>query len=287
MGKRIIILVILLSNVVIAFSQNEHMRIWNNTSDRDTRNIKSMLTIFTPQDSLRNGIAIIICPGGSYCYLGMDIEGYSIARKFNEMGITAFVLRYRVGMHAHKHPDMIEDLQRSIQIVREGYNRWNIDTTKIGIVGFSAGGHLAGTAAMFSDSSFLQKKGIKCNVSLRPDFVALIYPVVTLSGELSHVKSRKSFCGGIENADLQQAFSLEQHVHDHVPPVFIAHAKDDLTVDYRNSSQLYEKLQINNIESKYLLYETGGHGFGINTKKGGNTANWIYELEKWIKVINI
>ena len=138
---------------------------------------RSELTVYLPENDKNTGISVIVCPGGSYCYLGIHREGHRVARWLQSRGIAAFVLRYRVGMYGNHHPAMIQDLQRAIQLVRKKSALWGLDTNKVGAMGFSAGGHLVGTAGIYYRENFMQSLGIQPEVSLRPDFVAMIYPV--------------------------------------------------------------------------------------------------------------
>jgi acetyl esterase/lipase len=241
--------------------------------------------VFYPAQENNNHTAVIVCPGGSYCYLGMRQEGFEVAKKLTEQGFTAFVLKYRVGMYKAHHPDMIQDLQRAIQWVRENAHNHNIDEEKVGIMGFSAGGHLVGTAATYCNDNFLENLDIFPQISLKPCFTVMVYPVVTMRDPYAHQKSRKSLIGAHPTETLLQKMSLEENVHQNMPPLLILQAKDDKTVDYHNSVMLSENLTKNEIEHKFILYNTGGHGFGALPKKGTDMEVWFNDFMKWFNEI--
>ena len=234
-----------------------------------------------PEAGKNNRTAVIICPGGSYCYLGMRQEGYEVAKKLTEQGFTAFVLQYRVGMYSAQHPDMIQDLQRAIQLVRENAQKYNIDEDKVGIIGFSAGGHLVGTATTYFDENFMTPLEINPQVSLKPYFTVMVYPVVTMRDPHAHQKSRKSLLGTKPSELLLHKMSLEENVHTNMPPLLILQTKDDKVVNYQNSTLLSENLTKAGIDHKFILYNTGGHGIGALPKKGTDFATWFDDFMKW------
>ncbi|MCL1967955.1 MAG: alpha/beta hydrolase [Bacteroidetes bacterium] len=273
--KKYILIILVISIINTLFG--ETVKIWKNTELRRT---KSEMYIFYPDADKNNHTAVIICPGGSYCYLGIRQEGYEVAKKLTKQGFTAFVLRYRVGIAAH-YPDMIQDLQRAIQLVRQNAQQYNIDEEKVGIMGFSAGGHLAGTAATYFNENFMETLGIKPQVSLKPYFTVMIYPVVTMRNLLAHQKSRKSLLGAKPAEELLYKMSLEENVHNNMQNLLILQAKDDKTVDYQNSVILSNHLTQKNINHKFILYNTGGHGFGALPKAGTEFAVWFDDFLKW------
>ena len=178
---------------------------------------------------------------------------------------------------------MIQDLQRTIQLVREGCGEYGVDPGKIGVMGFSAGGHLAGTAGIYYEENFLADLGIYPTVSLRPDFVAMIYPVVSMEDGLAHKKSRRNLLGKNYSRQLAQKMSLEKNVHPGMPPVFLLHCKDDRTVDVRNSEILGDKLAEEGIKFKELIYNEGNHGFGLTPGKRADSHIWPEVFESWMK----
>ena len=234
-----------------------------------------------------SGISVIVCPGGSYEYLGKKEEGYKIAKWLNENNITAFVLFYRVGMYGNRYPAMIQDLQRTIQLVKENSEDYGIDPDKTGVMGFSAGGHLAGIAGTFFDKNFLEELGITPHMNLRPSFVSMIYPVVTMTNDsIVHKRSRKNLLSSSYSDELAQMMSLECNVRPDMPPVFLVHCKDDKTVDYRNTTTYVATLQEKGVSCFFKLYNEPGHGFGVNPKKGKGAkeaSRWTQLFIPWLE----
>jgi len=268
--------------------KDNKIKIWSGVENHEVKGARSRLTVFKPDSLKNNGSAIIICPGGSYCYLGIRHEGYEVAKWLNTLGFTAFVLRYRVGIFGHHYPSMIQDLQRSIQIVRENAENWNINTNAIGVMGFSAGGHLVGTSAEYYNINFMKSLGVTPNVSLRPDFAVMIYPVVSMHDSIAHQKSKRNLLGDkYYSKELENQMSLEDNVHEGMPPIFLMQAKEDEVVDYRNSYYFNKQLVKNNIPSYYLTYDCKGHGFGIDPKRNKEASQWIFEYEKWFNSISV
>lgn len=255
------------------------------------------LEVFLP-DSPRDSVGVIVCPGGSYCWLDYEHEGTDVAKWLCSNGIAAFVLRYRVqgkfqfatwsrlffgGRH---HPDMITDLQRAIQYVRENQQRFGVNT--LGAMGFSAGGHLVMSSAEFSGTDFLAPHGIVADVSLRPDFVAPMYPVVTMRPPYAHKRSRRALLGEYHmgNKAMRDSLSMELHVPEDCPPVFLAQCRDDKVVDYHNSVLLDSALTARGIPHSYILYERGGHGFGVSETKGSpESRTWKESFLLWLREI--
>jgi acetyl esterase/lipase len=239
------------------------------------------LAMYKPTTSSTKRSAIIICPGGGYSILAATHEGSDVAKVFANWGITAFVLKYRLpddSVMVNKEIGPLQDAQRAIQMVRENATEWNIDPQKIGIMGFSAGGHLASTASTHFDKPVIENKS---NTSLRPDFSILIYPVISFTDSLGHMGSRNNLIG--KNASLEKIaeYSNELQVNAKTPPAFLVHAYDDKTVKVGNSQRYYEALQRNKVAAELRLYEQGGHGFGMNNKT--TTDSWMERLKNWLK----
>jgi acetyl esterase/lipase len=260
------------------------VKIWDN--EIATKKMKQASMVAFIAENNPDGLSVIICPGGSYCYLGTKKEGLKVAKWFQDNGISAFVLRYRVAMRKNKYPAMIQDLQRGIQLVKENYAMYCIDTCKVGVLGFSAGGHLAGTAATFFDTNYMEELGIEPTVSLRPDFAAMIYPVVSMTDSLSHKRSRRNLLGKHYSTELKHMMSLELNVHDQMPPVFMIHCKKDKTVDYRNSSNYNLALRNKGVRCDFTLYDEKGHGFGINPDSP-KAPSWINNFLPWLRDIGM
>jgi acetyl esterase/lipase len=234
---------------------------------------------YLPEKGKANGAAIVICPGGGYSILSMENEGHSIARKFNEIGVTAFILKYRLpsdSIMIDKTIGPLQDAQRAIQMVRQGAKEWGINPAKVGIIGFSAGGHLASTAITHFDKVVIENKD---NVNLRPDFGVLIYPVVSFT-ELAHKGSRTNLLGLTPTPEMVDLYSNEKQVTANTPPTFLVHAEDDKTVQVLNSVVFYEAMVKNKVKGELHLYQAGGHGFGLNNKT--TKDEWFERCKNWM-----
>jgi acetyl esterase/lipase len=265
----------------------QSFNIWKGIDVAEWKIMPPQLTLFAPDAHSNSHVAVIICPGGSYHHLGMTGEGYDVARWYQAQGINAFVLRYRVGFWGFHHPAMIEDLQRSIQFVKENAWKWDIDTAKVGLIGFSAGGHLVASGGTFFDEDFLLPLGVRSKVSLRPSFVIPVYPVISMQDSIAHKRSRKNLLGVHFTHDQAKKMSLEEQVESNDPPTMVVVTKDDPVVDWRNGYYYFQSLQKAGVRSKLLMSEKGGHGFGIDPKKGGQAAHWNEESIKWLHEIGI
>jgi acetyl esterase/lipase len=287
--SKILFIICFIIIAALSLSAQQTVKIWHE-KDMTQKEKWSELTAFLPSQPDTSGVSIIICPGGSYFWLDMDNEGRAIARYLNRKGIAAFVLRYRTAMYGNRHPAMIQDLQRSIQMVKENALTYNINPEKVGVMGFSAGGHLAGLAAIYFDRDFLPDEQFsqECKDLQRnkPYFAAMIYPVVSMEDSICHKKSRKNLLGKKYTAETTRKMSLEHNVRPDMPPVFLLHCVGDKTVDYRNSVILAKALTDNNVPHKFLLLEEtghGGHGFGI--RPNGKASEWIDTFLKWLYLI--
>lgn len=277
---------VLLSVFVIASSfvfagsgASQKIKIWKDVKIKGAA--ISYLQPYFADEANNTGAAVIVAPGGSYHHLGMGHEGHKVAQWFQKNGINAFVLRYRVSGDGFNHPAMLEDMQRSIQIVRENAGKWKINTKKVGAIGFSAGGHLVVMAGAFGDNvNELTKLGIKTNVSLKPDFVIPIYPVVSMQDDIYHAWSRKSLTGSKEPSQaIKDKFSMEKQITSKMCPVFLLCNKDDRTVKYQNSVRLDEALSKAGVPHIFILNEKGDHGFGMGNGKFVKETQWN---DKWL-----
>ena len=268
------------------FSQHSSIKLWNDVASMKQK--KSRLYIFEPVDSLRNDVAVIICPGGSYSHLfGIKWEGFEVAQWLNQHGITAFVLKYRVGKDGYHHPAMIEDVQRAIQWVKKHADDYKISPERLGVMGFSAGGHLSLMAGAFYKENYLEKLGIELSEDLKPAFVVPVYPVVSMQDNIAHLRSRKNLLGRKFNQEKKNKFSMEMQMTSDMPPVFLTTTKNDPVVDYKNSLVLAEILSAQNISHEFRLYEKGGHGYAMDEKRGGEAAQWNFHFIKWLQKIGI
>lgn len=279
--KRILFIYFLLAGTVSLFSQHEKHFLWKGIEGMKSE--KTRLYVYEPADSLRNDVSVIICPGGSYAHLyGIKWEGFEVAEWLNQQGITAFVLQYRVAQQGYRHPAMIQDIQRAIQWVRENSGTYKIDPDLVGVMGFSAGGHLSLMAGTFYDEDYLQKLPVTNSHSLKPAFIVPVYPVVSMQDSIAHKRSRKNLLGKNFDREMQDKFSMELQVNENMPPVFLVTTKDDPVVLCQNSIVLAEALENASVSYRFLLYEKGGHGFGMNKKKGGEAAEWKSLFKEWL-----
>ena len=228
-----------------------------------------------------NGTAVIVCPGGGYQNLAMDHEGVQIAKWLNSLGISAFVLKYRLGPKYH-HPAMINDAQRAIRTVRTWATSSHIQPDRIGIWGFSAGGHLASTAATHFDSGDPNAVDAVDRAGSRPDFAILAYPVISL-GEFAHVGSRNNLLGKTPDPKLVEDLSNDQRVTAQTPPTFLFHTTADATVPVENSVRFYLALRKAGVPAEMHIFQNGPHGVGLAPTDatlsawGGLLANWLRE----------
>ena len=232
--------------------------------------------------------AVIVCPGGSYHHLGMYHEGKDVALWLCSKGISAFVLKYRVSGNGFHHPAMLQDIQRAIQLVRQNAGQYGINAQKIGAAGFSAGGHLVLLAAEFSNQDELRKIGVERSVSLEPNFIIPIYPVVSMQDPIAHVRSRKSLLGSDQSQARKDEFSMELHADRIHCPVFLLANKDDRTVDYRNSEEMDKAMSRAGVRHIFILGEKGDHGFGMGNNDFVHTTKWNDQwLLPWLKEIGM
>jgi len=253
-------------------------------AERNEKNRVSMvtdpvLTPFFPEKGKVNGTAVIICPGGGYSRLAMDHEGTAVAQKFAGIGVTAFVLTYRLPSDAimvDKTIGPLQDAQRSVQILRERAQEWGINPARVGIVGFSAGGHLASTAITHFNKAVIDNQS---NISLRPDFGVLIYPVISF-GSIGHTGSKDNLIGKTPTAEMIDLYSNEKQVTANTPPAFLVHAEDDKTVPVMNSIVFYEAMIKAGVKGELHLFQAGGHGFGLNNKT--TKAEWFNDCKFWM-----
>lgn len=289
--------------MINSFSQNEIIPLWNgdipNSQKSDEKEIvlstdatrmsfvqSPTLEVFLPTKRNANGKAVIICPGGGYHYVVYDWEGTDIAKWYNSKGITAFVLKYRLPNSKSikmSYEAPLQDAQRAIRIVRSQSEKWHINPNKIGIMGFSAGGHLASTlGTQFDKPNNFNETAID-SVSARPDFMALIYPVVTMKADYTHSGSRNNLLDKNPSESLINQYSNELQVTEKTPPTFILHAQDDKAVPIENSLNLYKALKDKNVKTEMHIYPEGGHGFGLALEKG-YLQTWTDRLFDWLQL---
>lgn len=238
------------------------------------------LTIFEAPKSLANGTAVIICPGGGYGALAFSHEGTDVAKRFNAIGVTAFVLKYRLPsdeIMVDKTYAPLQDAQQAIYLVRKDAKKFNIKKNKIGILGFSAGGHFASTlGSHYADIKIADTE----KINLRPDFQVLVYPVISFE-ESVHAGTMNNLLGNNPSDSLRHYFSANVNVNKNSPPTFLVHAKDDKTVPVANSILMNQALKSKGVHSDIYLYENGGHGFGLINKT--SDVDWFKLMAQWMK----
>jgi acetyl esterase/lipase len=247
---------------------------------------KPAVLLYLAANAKANGAAVVICPGGAYGFLSMDNEGSSVAKWMNTRGVSAFVLRYRLGPRYH-HPIEMHDAQRAMRWVRANANRFKIDPKRVGIIGFSAGGHLASTVATHYDSGAPGAADSVDRFSCRPAFHILGYPVITMDAGFTHQGSRTNLLGDNPSPDVVNLLSNEKQVDAKTSPGFLFHAKDDGVVKIKNSQLYYEALIKSGVPAKFKVFEKGGHGFGLATGQGGAPtdtvlATWAPLAANWL-----
>ena len=228
-----------------------------------------------------NGGAVVVCPGGGYGFLSVDHEGEEIALWLNDLGFAAFVLHYRIAPR-YKHPMPLMDAQRALRIVRNRAAEWNIESDKIGVWGFSAGGHLAACCATLFDEGQRRASDITDTVSCRPSFCVLSYPVISMREIWMHVGSRDNLIGENASEELSLRMSPEANVSPETPPTFLFHTGDDEAVDVRDSVAFYLALRAQNVPAEMHVYESGAHGVGLAMDDPA-LASWSRRLGFWLR----
>lgn len=274
---------LLLAFTVVGLTAKAQVNIWEGTSCRKTVEME----VFPAS---KGKVGIIVCPGGSYFWHDMKAEGHDVGRWLQQQGITAFVLRYRTAgfpaffthyrriFRGTRYPDAQNDLRQAIRYVKRHAAEYGIDTCRVGALGFSAGGHLVMSAAELSPPAD------------RPACVAAVYPVVTMSEQCTHRRSRRALLGESRsgNRQLRDSLSLERHVPADCPPVFLVNCKDDDVVDWRNSALLDSALTAARVPHEWHLYQKGGHGFGASETKGTpECRQWKQAFISWLRKIKL
>lgn len=242
------------------------------------RNVtKPTLEIYLPEKGQGRTTAVLIVPGGGYGVVVYQGEGIGTAKQLAKAGMAAFVLKYRLpddSVMVDKTIGPLQDAQQAIKLIRENAAKWNVDENKVGIIGFSAGGHLASTAATQFQKALVQNSK---NTPLRPDFQIVVYPVISMQDSLMHSGSRRSLLGNSPSKELVNLYSSELQVTAQTPPTYITHAADDKTVDVENSIRYFQSLRRNGVEVEMHIYPKGGHGFIFRQ------PDWIEPLLLWMK----
>jgi acetyl esterase/lipase len=237
------------------------------------------MSVYLPDSSQSDGSAVIIFPGGGYYLEAYEIEGIQIAQALVGHGIAAFVVKYRLPTDStmvEKSIGPLQDAQQAIKVVRERAGLWRLNYNKVGIMGFSAGGHLASTAGTHFDRAVVPNKE---NISLRPDFMILVYPVISMTDKLGHMGSRNLLLGEHPSDSLIDFFSGEKNVTTNTPPAFLIHAEDDKGVDPDNSIEFFEALRGHDVPAELVIIPKGGHGFAANV----SPEKWMQPVMNWMR----
>lgn len=286
----------------MAFSQNYTLPLWDGTpplqNDSDLKeevvqqgiirisNVQiPTIEVYLPAKQISTGKAVVIFPGGGYGILAYDWEGTDFAKWLNSQGIAGIVVKYRLPISKSlSDPKEVPlmDAQRAVRLVRQNAADWSIDPAKVGVMGFSAGGHLASTVSTQYNHEVNRPKDAIDALSARPDFSILAYPVITFQDGAVHGGSRKNLIGDNASSELKDRFSGELNVNAETPPTFLVHAQDDMGVPIENSLLYYQALHKNGVKASLHIYPTGGHGFAFGLGKGA-VESWREVLLAWIE----
>ncbi|HJQ35083.1 MAG TPA: alpha/beta hydrolase [Pyrinomonadaceae bacterium] len=253
---------------------------------KEAEDVPTLTPYLAPKEKA-TGAAIVVCPGGGYGHLSLEYEGREVAEWLNTVGVTAFVLKYRLGPRYH-HPAMLQDAQRAIRTVRARASEWGLDPARVGILGFSAGGHLASTAGTHFDAGKSDASDPIERVSSRPDVMILIYPVITMR-EKTHAGSKKNLLGDNPSPELVALLSNEEQVTKESPPAFLVHTMTDTAVPVENTLMFVSALRRAGVPFELHLYERGPHGFGLGTARDGKPADpvlstWPAHCADWLRL---
>jgi acetyl esterase/lipase len=268
---------------------------WKDAGEKEVAEVKEIvryslvqepnIAVFLPPKRIATGQAVVVCPGGGYGVLAYDWEGTSVAKWLNSKGIAAVVLKYRLpnaksNITPHLTPMM--DAERAIRLVRAHAPEWNVQALKVGVMGFSAGGHLASTLGTHFDEGNTASADSVERHSSRPDFMVLIYPVITMDKQFTHSGSRNNLIGANPTPELKRLYSNELQVSKQTPPTFIVHSTDDKGVPVENSLLFYQALKAKEVPAEMHIYPYGGHGFGLATGRG-YLESWPDRCLDWLR----
>jgi acetyl esterase/lipase len=267
---------------IVNDSYVEKATVANGINTRFEKVTSPALFPYLPPKESATGTAVLICPGGGYTGLAFNHEGHAVAQWLNENGIAGIILKYRLPsdlIMKDKTAGPLQDAQEAIRIIRRNASKWNIDPNKIGVLGFSAGGHLASTLSTHYSEKIYEPKD---TVSAKPDFSLLIYPVITMDSTFTHMGSRRSLIGVRPSPEDIKRFSNELQVNEKTPPAFMVHSADDKAVPVKNSIAYYEQLVKYGIPSELHIFQKGGHGYGLGGGKD-TQSSWPDLCIKWLK----
>lgn len=267
---------------ILNSAYQEKATIIDGLSSRYEKVTSPALFPYLPPKESATGTAVLICPGGGYGALAFNHEGHAIAKWLNDNGIAGIVLKYRLPsdlIMKDKSVGPLQDAQEAIRIIRRNAKNWNIDPDKVGVIGFSAGGHLASTLSTHYAEKVYE---LKDTISARPDFSLLIYPVITMDSSFTHAGSRRNLIGLNPSEKEIIRFSNEKQVNEKTPPAFMVHSADDKTVPVKNSMVYYEALVKFGIPSELHVFQKGGHGYGMAGGKD-TQSSWPDLCINWLK----
>ncbi len=297
--KQVSLVLALFLTTASLYSQDFTLKVWPNGAPNDNgmklpeekyeglrvRNVsEAEMYVYLPDKEINTGAAVVICPGGGYMIEAMDHEGYQMAEWLKTKGIAGIVLKYRLPYGHHEIPS--SDARQTMRIVRQNSKEWGIDPGKIGIAGSSAGGHLASTVGTVFDLGNPDSSDPIARLSCRPDFILLLYPVISFNESVGHMGSRKNLIGEGNDWKLAKQYSNELNVTKETPPAFLILTDDDKVVIPQNSIDFYLALKQNSVPAEMHIFQEGGHGFGI-TKKNLPVDKWPDLFYDWLKAMKI
>ena len=304
--KRLLLLISTVCTIVVANAQELIVPLWGDkipnrqetsemeiVEEKDIRWIQKVqvpsIEVYLPTGRTASGAAVVICPGGGYQGLAYDWEGTDIAKWFNSQGIAGIVLKYRLPtsesvIKPHEVP--LQDAQRAIRLVRQNASAWNIDPDQVGIMGFSAGGHLASTLSTHYNEPIAFEGDQIDQLKARPDFAILIYPVISFKPAIRHQGSMNALIGASPSQAMMDRFSNELHVDSNSPPTFLVHSTDDKAVPVENSIVYFQALQDSGVPAEMHIYPEGGHGYSLGLQYP-EVQSWPTLLEAWLRNLEL
>jgi acetyl esterase/lipase len=244
------------------------------------------VSVYLPDRSAATGAGVVICPGGGYGFLAMDHEGVQVTEWLNSLGVAGFVLKYRHNANGYQHPHPLGDAQRAMRLVRANAKDWGIDSKRLGILGFSAGGHLASSVSTHFDSGNTNAADPVDRQSCRPDFAVLCYPVISLTEPCTHQGSKLNLLGANPDPKLVESLSNELQVTAQTPPTFLMHTGDDEGVPVENSLLYYQALRKSKVPAELHIYQHGQHGLGL-AKAVPAVSSWPDRCADWLRLQRI
>ncbi|MFZ6712380.1 alpha/beta hydrolase [Undibacterium sp. TC9W] len=291
--KRLFFTLLLALSAISSHAQSSAISLWpegvpgaksigpEQVADGRTSNVSEPnLTFYPAAADRKNGSVVIICPGGGYVRLSTLREGEQYAHWLNTLGVSSFVLKSRLAEFGQPAP--LQDVLRAIRLVRSNAAQYGIDPNRIGVMGSSAGGHLAASAGTLFDHPLGRTGTALDSVNARPDFMILMYPVITMQDPSVHAGSRKALLGASPSAESMQLMSLEKQVSSATPPTLLIHTQNDKTVPVENSILFYQALTKAGVPAEMLLFERGTHGMAMRLGNG-NASDWPHRAEEWLR----